>query len=621
MVDQGVAKTLVAEFGGRPLPAGLADTLVEAYVDGSRTLPGTFLLRFRDPGRVLLAKAGIEIGTPVRLRAAAGGPPTAQPLLTGAVTALELEIDDGGTFTVVRGTDESYRLFRGRRVAGYQNMTLSDICTQVAQRAGLRPGSIDVAGPVLEHVVQPNVTDWAFLRGLAEQAGAQVYVEDGRLHVTAPPAAGGAPAVTARAARDPLVLEMGDNLLRCRASVSAAEQVSEVEVRGWDVQTKQPLVGHADAGTSGTLRLGVTAADVTRPFGRASLLVSDTAYGDQAHVDQAAKALAARVAGSFAELEAVVRGNPEIRAGSTVTLAGVGAPFEGGYTVTSVRHVFAPVSGYETWIGVTGEQDRSLYGLAGEPGGGPAADGRCFGLVNATVTDTQDPQGLGRVKVRFPWLSDDYTSDWARCGQAGGTGGGEAFIPEVGEEVLAGFEQGRLEAPYVLCALFNGKDKPSAAQGGQGHAVDPTSGAVNRKALASREGNKLELLDTAGGPQGVRLVTGDGRTQLMLDKQRTAITVHSDGSVAIEAGSQVSVKAGNGVELDAGKGRLRLAGDVVEVAARSGLALQAGTGAVSLTTDAAVSVQGRQVTVDGTERTDVRSNGSLSVTAPMVRIN
>ena len=515
VVDQNVAKALVIEFGGRPLPAALADTLVEAYVDDSRTLPGMFVLRFRDPSRVLLPKAGISIGTEVRLLAGVGGPPSPRPLLSGAVTALELEIDDGGTFTVVRGMDESYRLFRGRRVAGYQNMTLSDICVQVAQRAGLRPGTMDVAGPVLEHVVQPNVSDWAFLRSLAEQAGAQVYVEDGRLHVAAPADAGGAPAVTARASRDPLVLEMGDNLLRCRAAVSAAEQVTEVEVRGWDVQTKQPLVGHADAGTSGTLRLAVTAADVTRPFGPANLLVGDTAYGDQAQVDQAARSLAARVAGSFAELEAVIRGNPEIRAGSAVTLAGVGSPFEGRYTVTSARHVFDPVRGYETWISVCGDQDRSLHGLTGDAA---QADGRCFGLVNATVTDTKDPQGLGRVKVRFPWLSDDYTSDWARCAQAGGTGGGEAFIPEVGEEVLVGFEQGRVDRPYVLCGLYNGKDRPAQGQGGSGHAVDPTSGAVNRRALASREGNKLELLDAADGPRGVRLVTGDGKLRIALDR-------------------------------------------------------------------------------------------------------
>ncbi len=62
MVGQSVAKTLVVEVAGRPLPAAWANTLVEAYVDDSRTLPDLFLLRFRDPSRVFLEQAGIEIG-------------------------------------------------------------------------------------------------------------------------------------------------------------------------------------------------------------------------------------------------------------------------------------------------------------------------------------------------------------------------------------------------------------------------------------------------------------------------------------------------------------------------------------------------------------------------------
>ena len=618
MVNQSVAKSLVVEFAGRPLPTALANTLVEGYVDDSRTLPGLFVLRFRDPDRILLGRAGITIGVEVRLLAGADGRPSPRPLLSGQVTALEVEIDDGGTFTVVRGLDESYRLFRGRRVAGYQNMTLSDICTQVARQAGLRPGTMDVAGPVLEHVAQPNISDWEFVRGLAEDAGAQAYVQDGQLHVTGPTAASGAPDVTARAERDPLVLEMGANLLRCRAGVSAAEQVTGVEVRGWDVRAKQPLVGHADAGTSATLQLGLTAAEVTRPFGRADLLVSDAAYGNQAQVDQAAKALAARIAGSFAELEAVIRGNPEVRAGSAVTLAGVGAPFEGRYTVTSARHVFDPVRGYETWVGVCGQQDRSLFGLTGDA---PGYGGRCFGLVNGTVTDTKDPEGLGRVRIRFPWLSDTYTSDWARTAQAGGVGGGEAFIPEVGDEVLAGFEQGRLDRPYVLSGLYNGRDKPGGAQGQGSEAVDPTSGAVNRRALASREGNKLELLDAATGPQGVRLVTGDGKLRIELDRRRTAVVVHSDGTVEIEAAEQVSIKAGSGVSLDAGNGHLRLNGASVELTARNGVAMDGGSGQVKVSSGGTVAIRGRQVAVEGTDRTDVRGGSSLSVSAPMVRIN
>ncbi|MGP3966251.1 VgrG-related protein [Streptomyces sp. 6N223] len=621
MAGESVAKALVVEFAGRPLPPALANTLVEAYVDDSRTLPDLFVLRFRDPSRTLLQQAGVAIGTEARLLASADGGPSPQPLLTGSVTALEVEIDDTGTFTVVRGLDDSHLLFRGRRVASYQNMTLTDICTQVARRAGLKPGRMDVAGPVLEHVAQPNISDWEFLRGLVEEAGAQLYVAEGRVHVAKPTEAGTAPDTSARARTDPLVLEMGDNLLRCRAGVSAAEQVSTVEVRGWDLRTKQPVIGRAQAGTAPTLELGTTPAEVTGAFGEAALAVTDAPYASQAEVDQAAEALAARIAGSFAELEAVIRGNPSVRAGGAVTLTGVGAPFEGRYTVTSSRHVFDPLRGYETWLTVSGQQERSLFGLTA---GGAGGVGRHAGLANGTVTDTKDPEGLGRVKVRFPWLSDEYASDWARTAQASGTGGGEAFIPEVGDEVLVGFEQGHLDRPYVLAGLFNGQDKPGGGAGGGGapgeEAVDPTSGAVNRRALASKGGNKVELLDAAGGPQGVRLRTGDGKLTISLDRNATEIVVSSDGTVRIEAAKQVSI-SGEGVVLDAGGGSLELTGDAVKLTARGGVEVDGGNGSLTLNTGGSVDVKGNQVTVNGTARTEVRSGSSLSVNAPLVQIN
>ncbi|MGP3939925.1 VgrG-related protein [Streptomyces sp. 6N106] len=497
----------------------------------------------------------MEIGTEVRLMAGAGGGPLPRPLLTGSVTALEVEIDDTGTFTVVRGLDESHRLFRGRQVASYQNMTLADICVRVARRAGLKPGKVDVAGPVLEHVAQPNISDWEFLRGLAEEAGAQVYVTDGRLHIAKPTEAGGAPDTSARAARDPLVLEMGDNLLRCRAGVSAAEQVSTVEVRGWDVKTKQPLVGRADAGTAATLDLGVTAAEVARPFGEASFVVSDAPYGHQAQVDQAAGALAARIAGSFAELEAVIRGNPEVRAGGAVTLAGVGKPFEGRYTVTSSRHVFDPVRGYETWVTVSGQQERSLFG-------------------------------------RFPWLSDEYASDWARTAQAGGTGGGEAFIPEVGDEVLIGFEQGHLDRPYVLAGLYNGKHKPGQGQG--------TSGQGQGQGL---------------GPQQGR---GDGQEAAAVDPTARSTSARSAPAAATNWSCSTRRTARRAYGWS--RGTLELGGATVKLTARGGVQVDGGNGQVKLSTGGAVEVRGNQVAVSGTTRTELKGGDSLSVNAPMVRI-
>ncbi|MEK8144191.1 hypothetical protein NKH18_27060 [Streptomyces sp. M10(2022)] len=49
--------------------------------------------------------------------------------------------------------------------------------------------------------------------------------------------------------------------------------------------------------------------------------------------------------------------------------------------------------------------------------------------------------------------------------------------------------------------------------------------------------------------------------------------------------------------------------------------LNGGNGKVALSTGGAVEVQGGQVTVNGTQRTDVKSGGSVSVNAPMIKLN
>lgn len=583
-----VAKTLLVEVGGRQLPPEQANALVSAYVDDSRTQPDLFVLRFRDPSRMLLQQAGISIGTKVDLKATTADNPSPTLLLSGEVTGLEVDIDDTGTFTTVRGLDPSHRLFRGRRVASYQNMTAADICRQVAGKAGLGVGQLDGGGPVLTHVAQPNITDWDFLRRLAEDIGAQAYVIDGKLHLTKPVQASGAPAPSTRAEQSPLVLELGQNMLRCRAGISAAEQVDQVEVRGWDTATKQALIGRAPANAAATLQLGVTPAQASQPFGKATFLATDTAYPTQAQVDQVAKSLADRITGSFGELEVVARGNPKIRAGQPVALSGVGQPFEGRYTVTSSRHVFDATLGYQTWVTVAGRQDSTLLALSGATRTVRGPDYRIPGLVTATVTDTKDPEKLARVKVKLPWLSDDYASDWARTAQLGGVKGGGVFGPEVGDEVLVGFEHGRVDQPYVLAGLYNGVDKPPPHEV---ELIDGTSGAVNRRTFANRAKDAVELFDAASGPQGVRLFSGDGKLKVVLDRKGTVITVHSDGQVVIEATKDVSI-TGKGVTVDATSGVLELRGQQIKATAKSGIQLDAGSGALKATTSGQAEISG-----------------------------
>jgi len=319
--------SLIVEVGGAPLKSQTSVLMTHAYVDDSRLLPDMFVLRFRDPGRSVLEQAGLKIGSEVRLKAQAGDAPSPELLLSGEVTALTVDIDSTGTVTEVRGYDHSHRLFRGRQVAAYASMGVSDVVRKVAQRAGLQVGTVDAFGAnpgPEDQITQDNVSDWEFLQQLADATGAELSVVDRKLSFTTPADSGDAPDVQAKARQNPLVLEAGQNLVSVRAGVSSAEQVKQVEVRGWDYLGKQVVSATAPASTTNAELTGVNPQGLAKSFGDGTFLATDVPYRTHSDAQAAARALAAQIAGVFAEIEGVARGNPKLRAGAAVALAGGG---------------------------------------------------------------------------------------------------------------------------------------------------------------------------------------------------------------------------------------------------------------------------------------------------------
>ncbi|MGH3769515.1 MAG: VgrG-related protein [Pseudonocardiaceae bacterium] len=607
MPAKGFTNELLVAVEGTPLPADVAVLLVHGIVDDSRVLPDLFELRFRDTAHIVLDKTGIKIGSKIKLSASSNEDNTPVPLLDGEVTALEKEFDGTGTFTVVRGLDQSHRLTRGRRVAAYQQMTVSDVVKKVASTAGLPVGQIDPTTAVHKQFSQGNLTDWVFIKKLAADVGAGIAVVDGKLEFRRPKPSGSAPGTTTPATDDAMVLELGRNVLRMRAVVTSAEQVPSVEVRGWDPTTKRAVNGRAPVKT-GSAEIGVKPADLAGSFGAQPLVATDMPYTSQNEVDDAAKALAEQVASGFAELDVLLHGNPKVRAGTAVTLNGVGKPFEGKYTVSASRHVFDPETGYTTRVTVSGAQDRTLLGLTGS-GAGSATGGS--GVVIGLVSDNKDPDKLGRVRLTFPWLDDRFVSDWARTVQVGaGHNRGAVIVPEVNDEVLVAFEQGSFQRPYVLGGLHNGVDTMPT---GEVELVNANSGAVDRRAFVSRTGHALEMLESASGAQGVTIKTGDGKLFLQLDQRQTKITVNSDGSIII--------KARNGVAVDAGTGSLQLTGQSVTIAAKTGVTVDGGGGEVKVGSNTKVSVEGPMVSVNGSASTEVKGGAMCNIQAAIVKIN
>ncbi|KKJ93158.1 VgrG-related protein [Micromonospora sp. HK10] len=611
MANEQFANALLVEVGGSPLPAEIASLLTYAAVDDSRNLPDRFVLRYRDPDRSVLAKGGFAIGVPVRLTVQTSDPGGPAPLLRGEVTALECELDATGTFTEIRGLDLAHRLLRGRRVAAYPGMSVPDIVRKVAQRAGLKAGRIDpvagIGGEPEAQLSQDNVSDWAFLHRLAELVGAQVTVRDGELHLRMPEPPIGAPDPSARASQDPLVLEVNRNLIALRAGVTATAQVPEVGARGWDPATKRAVSATATPTVPGADGIGVDPAELGRTLGSPAYLVADPTLGTDAAVRTVAGALAGDLGGGCAEIEGVAKGNARLRAGAAVALANVGAPFQGRYVLTSTRHVFSEQAGYTTAFTVSGRSDRSLYGLAT---GGSAAEPAGRGLVPAVVSDVKDPKKLGRVRLTLPWLDGTYTTGWARVVQPGaGADRGTVLLPEVGDEVLVGFTGGNLDAAYVLGGLHNGTDAPPKLDT---DPVDAGTGRIAARALVSRTGHRLELLEAGSGPDGILLATGDRKFTVRLDRTGRRIEIVSDG--------KVSVQAREGISLDAGTGPLELAGQRVTVTSKSDVAIE-GQGQVSVRGTGGVAVEGATVKVAGQGGAELTASGPVTVRGAVVRIN
>lgn len=103
----------------------------------------------------------------------------------------------------------------------------------------------------------------------------------------------------------------------------------------------------------------------------------------------------------------------------------------------------------------------------------------------ATVISNTDPQGQGRVTVKFDWQLHDTTNFIRMMSpDAGGTdqitqNRGYVAIPEVGDQVMVGFVHNHPDRPFVMGGMFHG-------------GVGLGGGVDNRvKSIMTRSGHKV----------------------------------------------------------------------------------------------------------------------------------
>ncbi|HEY3903714.1 MAG TPA: phage baseplate assembly protein V [Streptosporangiaceae bacterium] len=584
---------------GSPLSDALCERLSRALVETHLHLPGMFELSFVGVSDEDLQQAGIVLGARMNIASSATDPAAEVSLIRGEVTAMEGSFDDFTGVVTARGYDLSHRLQRVRRTRALLNTSDAEAAQKIASAAGLEIGEITPSDVIHDHLPQYDQTDWEFLKQRAGEIGYEFAMADGLFCFRR------ASSVESAGAREPLTLTLHQNLRAFAARVTAGNLTPNVEVRVWDPLQARIISAQAGATTGAASAAGEQSAeeiaglfsdpadgadpgpppspaveDLGPPPSNTAFVLYDRPVGGGAATASAAelvaKGLAEQLASSFAEADGDAAGNPQVQAGAVVHIEGIGGQFPATWVVTRARHIFdLAEGGYHTEFAANGRHDRSLLGLA-SLGGTQAPLTRIPGVVCAVVTDVNDPSG--RVKVTLPWLSPDYVSDWAPVVQFGaGARSGAMFLPEVGDQVLVGFEFGDPRRAYVLGGLVSQASNYSLG----GPAVAP-DGTVVRRGFVSASGNLLSFYDQM--PPGddekptasqLTLATKDGTVGLLADIVAGTLVL----TCAPESPpGQLTIKCGDGgtVNIQAGQGGTMTVdgGDNLTVKAASSMTIQ-----------------------------------------------
>lgn len=170
---------------------------------------------------------------------------------------------------------------------------------------------------------------------------------------------------------------------------------------------------------------------------------------------------------------------------------------------------------------------------------------RHFGLYPAVVTDLVDPDRLGRIEVRLPWLGTDGDEDvraWATLlSPYAEDDQGLQALPEVDTQVMVAFEGGDLRRPYIVGAAWNGVE-----------AMPVTPEAANNvRVIKTRAGSMLEFDDTDGAAK-VTLSLASGHSLVLDDSALEVKLTHSSGhTITLTASGAIEITANSTVDITA----------------------------------------------------------------------
>lgn len=463
----------------------------------------------------------------------------------------------------------------------------------------LQPKVSPVYPETLSYIVQYKETAWQFLSRICATYGEWFYY-DGQCLVIGPPAAGSGAQLT-----------FGSDL--SRFNVSLQVRPATMQMMAYDYMNHQVYTSTPE---------GIEEKAGLNDLGKHTFKVSKAVYATQPKIwnnhfltnkkqlDDVVNIRSAMQSSNHVRFNGN-SDNPGVAVGSTISVKGQNvfdqsAESYGDYIVVGVNHFFDGQGNYSNdFIAIPASVKLPPANSYPDP---------VSETQSAVVTDNYDPKGLGRVRVKFHWMNGSEKTPWIRVTSPHGGGGkGMFFIPEVGEEVIVGFEGDSAVKPYIIGTVYHGQANNTFSNSGN-----------DVKALQTRSGNKLIMNDAEGSvlaedKDGNRVhMDGAGNITVKSNKMMTMvcgkskIEMKEDGTITINGKTITSTATEQGKIVSGGSSlTLTAQGDVANITAKD--ATVKGNTSVTVDGSSTVDVTSNKVSVNG--------NADVGITGGLVKIN
>jgi uncharacterized protein involved in type VI secretion and phage assembly len=219
--------------------------------------------------------------------------------------------------------------------------------------------------------------------------------------------------------------------------------------------------------------------------------------------------------------------------------------------------------------------------------------------IPATVTDNEDPDGLGKIQVKFDF-DKGYCDFWMPLlkPEAGGNpeNRGFLFIPEKDDMVLVSFFESNPEFPFILGSMAHGKNATGQG-GGKGNHI---------KSIRDKSGSEIVFNDKDGS---ITIKDKSGSDSVISFDGKQNIVVSTDKSITLVTGdSCLSMKS---------DGTIDLSGKKITIFGEEFSKLQSGAAAFkAYAREGGLSrVRGTTVDLQGSEKVNVESPAEVKIQA------